>query len=50
MAPNMALLHRNESKELLCHLDQVGQYVSGDYRAALAKVGLIASMIRKGNC
>jgi transposase InsO family protein len=46
----MALLHRNPPKNLLCHSDRGVQYASADYRAALARAGLIASMSRKGNC
>jgi len=46
----MALLHRHPPAKLLCHSDRGVQYASGDYRAALAQAGLIASMSRKGNC
>jgi transposase InsO family protein len=46
----MALLHRNAPRNLLCHSDRGVQYASADYRAALAKAGLLASMSRKGNC
>lgn len=46
----MALLHRNAPANLLFHSDRGVQYASGDYRAALAKAGLLASMSRKGNC
>jgi transposase InsO family protein len=46
----MALLHRDPPANLLCHSDRGVQYASGDYRAALAKAGLIASMSRQGNC
>jgi putative transposase len=46
----MALLHRAPPRDLLCHSDRGVQYAAGDYRAALAKAGLIASMSRKGNC
>ena len=46
----MALLHRNAPAELLFHSDRGVQYASGDYRAALARAGLVASMSRKGNC
>ena len=46
----MALLHRDPPPNLLCHSDRGVQYAAGDYRAALAKAGLIASMSRKGNC
>jgi putative transposase len=46
----MALIHRNPPANLLCHSDRGVQYASGDYRAALANAGLVASMSRKGNC
>lgn len=46
----MALLHRAPPASLLCHSDRGVQYAAGDYRAALARAGLIASMSRKGNC
>ena len=49
-ALGMALLHRNAPANLLFHSDRGVQYASGDYRAALAKAGLLASMSRKGNC
>jgi putative transposase len=46
----MALLHRDPPANLLCHSDRGVQYASGDFRAALAQAGCIASMSRKGNC
>ena len=46
----MALLHRNPPANLLLHSDRGVQYASGDYRQALRKAGLIASMSRRGNC
>jgi putative transposase len=46
----MALLHRTPPADLLCHSDRGVQYASGDYRAALANAGLVASMSRRGNC
>lgn len=46
----MALRHRQPPAKLLCHADRGVQYAAGDYRAAMAKAGLIASMSRKGNC
>jgi len=49
-ALSMALLHRIAPAELLFHSDRGVQYDSGDYRAALARAGLVASMSRKGNC
>jgi transposase InsO family protein len=46
----MALLHRDPPANLLCHSDRGVQYAAGDYRAALARAGLVASMSRRGNC
>ena len=46
----MALLHRQPPAKLLCHSDRGVQYAADDYRHALARAGLIASMSRKGNC
>jgi transposase InsO family protein len=46
----MALTHRPAPAGLLFHSDRGVQYAAGDYRAALASAGLIASMSRKGNC
>lgn len=49
-ALSMALLHRQPPGHLLFHSDRGVQYASGDYRRALARSGLTASMSRKGNC
>ena len=49
-ALSMALLHRQPPANLLFHSDRGVQYASGDYRAALAKAGITASMSRRGNC
>ena len=49
-ALSMALLHRKAPAEVLFHSDRGVQYAAGEYRAALARAGLIASMSRKGNC
>lgn len=46
----MALLHRNPPRGLLIHSDRGVQYTSAEYRRALRKAGLLASMSRKGNC
>lgn len=46
----MALTHRNPPANLLFHSDRGVQYASADYRVALTRAGLIASMSRKGNC
>ena len=45
----MALQHRQPPAKLLCHSDRGVQYAATDYRYALARAGLIASMSRKGN-
>ena len=45
----MALLHRQPPAKLLCHSDRGVQYAAADYRHALARAGLIASMSRTGN-
>jgi transposase InsO family protein len=39
--PNAGLMH---------HSDRGSQYASGDYQDALAKLGVVCSMSRKGNC
>lgn len=49
-ALRMALLHRKAPAEVLFHSDRGVQYAASEYRAALARAGLIASMSRKGNC
>jgi Transposase and inactivated derivatives len=49
-ALQMALLHRQPPPNLLFHSDRGVQYASNDYRSAMARAGLIASMSRKGNC
>jgi putative transposase len=49
-ALGMALRHRNPLPDLLFHSDRGVQYASKDYRSALARAGLTASMSRKGNC
>jgi transposase InsO family protein len=46
----MALLHRNPPANLLLHSDRGVQYASLDYRQALSRAGLIASMSRRANC
>jgi transposase InsO family protein len=50
MALSMALTHRRPPSGLIFHSDRGVQYASADYRRALARVGLIASMSRKANC
>jgi transposase InsO family protein len=40
-APNVGLVH---------HSDRGSQYASGDYQDALADLGVVCSMSRKGNC
>jgi putative transposase len=49
-ALSMSLLHRQPPAHLLFHSDRGVQYASADYRRALARSGLIASMSRRGNC
>jgi putative transposase len=49
-ALDMALQRRGPTAGLLHHSDRGCQYTSSDYRAALASVGAVASMSRKGNC
>jgi transposase InsO family protein len=49
-ALGMALLHRHPPRELLLHSDRGVQYASADYRRALGRAGLVASMSRQGNC
>jgi len=49
-ALGMALLHRQPPRQLLLHSDRGVQYASADYRQALAKAGLLASMSRRANC
>jgi transposase InsO family protein len=49
-ALSMALLHRQPPAHLLFHSDRGVQYASADYRRALARAGLTASMSRQGNC
>jgi len=49
-ALNMALVNRKPSAGLVHHTDRGSQYASNDYREALRRHGLIASMSRKGNC
>jgi len=46
----MALLHRSPPANLLLHSDRGVQYASEDYRQALSRARLIASMSRKANC
>lgn len=48
-ALHMALLNRPAAHVLL-HSDRGVQYAAHDYRQALARAGLIASMSRKANC
>jgi len=49
-ALTMALAHRQPPAHVLCHTDRGVQYAATDYRQALARAGLVASMSRKGNC
>jgi len=45
-----ALRDRNPEPGLVHHSDRGSPYASSDYRRALAKRGIIASMSRKGDC
>lgn len=45
-----ALVHRHPPAGLLHHTDQGSPYASDDYRAALARRGIVASMSRTGDC
>jgi putative transposase len=49
-ALEMALKQRGYPKEVMHHSDRGCQYASQEYRGALARHGLIASMSRKANC
>ncbi len=49
-ALGMALLHRQPPANLLIHSDRGVQYASQEYRQALSRAGLVASMSRQGNC
>jgi putative transposase len=45
-----ALKHRRPETGLLHHTDRGSPYASDDYRAALSRRGLVASMSRTGDC
>jgi len=49
-ALSMALLHRTPPPGLLFHSDRGVQSAAGNFRSALTKAGLVASMSRRGNC
>jgi putative transposase len=49
-ALDRALKHRRPQTGLLHHTDRGSPYASDDYRAALARRGLVASMSRTGDC
>ena len=49
-ALEMALRDRNPPRGLLHHSDRGSQYASQEYRALLARHGIVSSMSRKGNC
>ena len=46
----MALEQRQPPKGLLFHSDRGSNYASGDFRAALQRANVLASMSRAGNC
>jgi putative transposase len=50
LALQMALTRTQPPARVIFHSDRGVQYASGDYRDALARAGLIASMSRKANC
>ena len=45
-----AILRRNPTKGLICHLDRGSQYAGNDFKAILALNEFIGSMSRKGDC
>jgi putative transposase len=49
-ALHMAIQRRDPPSGCIHHTDQGSQYASGDYRAAVARAGLICSMSAKGRC
>lgn len=49
-ALSKAVLHRNPPADLLFHSDRGVQYAAGNFRDALARAGLVASMSRRANC
>jgi len=49
-ALSMALAHRQPPAGLIFHSDRGVQYASADYRGALERAQLVASMSRKANC
>jgi putative transposase len=49
-ALDRALKHRRPQTGLLHHTDRGSPYASDDYRAALTRRGLVASMSRTGDC
>ena len=46
----MAHLQRQPTAQILFHSDRGIQHASADYRRALTRAGLVASMSRKANC
>lgn len=49
-ALSMATAHRKPPHGLVHHSDRGSPYASADYRCALARHGMVASMSRKGDC
>ncbi len=49
-ALNMAIAHRQPSAGLLHHSDRGSTYTSAQYKALLARHGMVTSMSRIGNC
>ena len=49
-ALSMAVEHRKPPRGLIHHSDRGSPYASAEYRRALALLGIVASMSRKGDC
>jgi putative transposase len=49
-ALDMAVTHRNTSKDIILHSDRGVQYASDDFRKKMASYEMIQSMSRKGDC
>lgn len=45
-----AYVNKKSSKALIHHTDRGGQYCSKEFRKALERFGMVASMSAKGNC
>jgi transposase InsO family protein len=49
-ALEMAVTHRRPAPGLIHHTDQGSPYASEDYQAELARLGIVCSMSRRGDC